>query len=41
MDKWTFFRTNKRVPGFLFEDECLADLERLRSLWDGRVHYKR
>jgi hypothetical protein len=38
MDKWNFFRENKHVAGFLFEDECRADVARLRSLWNGRVN---
>lgn len=37
-DKWNFKRDNKRITGFLFEDECLGDLARLRTLWDGKVH---
>jgi hypothetical protein len=36
-DKWNFFRDNKSVDGFRFEKECLDDLRRLRSLWDGRI----
>lgn len=34
-DKWNYRRENKRVTGFLFEDECRADVARLRALWDG------
>src|SRR5436190_6632593 len=37
MDKWNFRHENKRIEGFLFEDECRADVARLRSLWNGRV----
>jgi hypothetical protein len=37
MDKWNFVRENKRIPGFQFEDECLADVARLRTLWDGII----
>jgi len=36
-DKWNFLRDNLRIAGFLFEEECLADLARLRTLWDGNV----
>jgi hypothetical protein len=25
------------MAGFQFERECLADLHRLRSIWDGRI----
>ena len=38
MDKWKFHGENKRITGFLFEDECFADLARLRTLWDGKMH---
>jgi hypothetical protein len=34
--KWTLMPHNSRMAGFQFEDECLADLERLRQSWDGR-----
>jgi hypothetical protein len=36
-DKWNFYRENKRIEGFLFEDECRGDVARLRALWDGKV----
>jgi len=36
-DKWNFRKGNKRIEGFLFEDECLADLARLHDLWDGKI----
>jgi hypothetical protein len=36
-DKWSFYRDNPRMAGFQFERECLADLRRLRSIWDGRI----
>jgi hypothetical protein len=36
-DKWNFRHENKRIAGFLFEDECLADVAALRVLWDGKV----
>ena len=36
-DKWNFRRENQRIAGFLFEEECLADLAELRGLWDGQV----
>lgn len=36
-DKWDLRRDSKRIAGFLFEEECLADLARLRVLWDGKV----
>ena len=37
MDKWNFYRDNQQIPGFLFEDECQADVRELRALWDGAV----
>ena len=37
MDKWNFYRDNGRIPGFLFEEECQADVRELRRLWDGIV----
>ena len=36
-DKWVLRGENKRIAGFLFEAECLADLARLRTLWDGKI----
>jgi hypothetical protein len=36
-DKWNFRRDNKRVEGFLFEEECQNDVRNLRKLWDGKV----
>lgn len=48
MDKWQLLRENLRVEGFLYEDECLAYLEELRSkhrwmprgisFWKGGAH---
>lgn len=35
MDKWDLFLHNARVKDFQFEDECRADVQRLRKLWDG------
>jgi hypothetical protein len=37
MAKWKLDGENQRIEGFLFEDECFRDLERLRELWDGHV----
>jgi ADP-heptose:LPS heptosyltransferase len=37
MAKWNLFLPNKRVKGFWFEEECRADVARLRQLWDGAV----
>lgn len=34
--KWNFFH-NQRVEGFEFEEECLQDLAKLRTLWDGAI----
>ncbi len=31
--KWRLFGNNRRVPGFLFEDECLGYLDELRARW--------
>jgi hypothetical protein len=36
-DKWNFRRDNKRIEGFLFEEECQNDVRRLRELWDGVI----
>jgi hypothetical protein len=36
-DKWNFLRENERVEGFLYEEECLRDLRRLRTVWDGVI----
>jgi hypothetical protein len=36
-DKWNFYRDNKLVDGFLFQEECQNDVRRLRELWDGRI----
>jgi hypothetical protein len=36
-DKWNFHRDNKRIEGFLFEEECQNDVRKLRKLWDGIV----
>lgn len=38
--KWTLIGSNERIRGFLFEEECLAYLQELRTLWPvetGRV----
>ena len=35
--KWKIRHPNKRIAGFLCEEECLADVERLKALWSGRV----
>ena len=35
MDKWLYDGSNRRVEGFLFEDECRAYLAELRERWDG------
>jgi len=39
--KWTLMPHNRHIPGFQDEDLCLADLERLRQSWDGRVQWLR
>ena len=36
-DKWNFRSGNKSIAGFLFEQECLADLRRLQEMWDGTI----
>ena len=36
-DKWNIRKGNKRVAGFLFEAECIADLLRLRDLWKEKL----
>lgn len=33
--KWDLFAANKRVEGFLHEEECRGYLRMLRKLWDG------
>jgi hypothetical protein len=40
MKKWAFRRENARVPGFLFEQECLEDVALLKTLWNGEVQRK-
>jgi len=35
--KWSYSGQNPRVPGFQYEEICLALLEELRGLWNGRV----
>jgi hypothetical protein len=35
--KWAFRRENARVPGFLYEQECLDDVALLKTLWNGQV----
>ncbi|MGA2863289.1 MAG: glycosyltransferase family 9 protein [Verrucomicrobiota bacterium] len=39
--KWTLMPHNPRLPGFQFQEECLADLELLRRGWDGRLTWLR
>ena len=41
LSKWTLMPHNPHIPGFQFEAECLADLERLRRRWDGRLTWLR
>lgn len=36
--KWSLFGANRRVGGFLYEDECLAFLNELRGKWIGSEH---
>ena len=36
--KWTAFGYNPHFPGSFFEEECLAFLSRLATLWDGRMY---
>jgi hypothetical protein len=35
MDKWNLFLINRRVPGFLFEEDCREFVGELQSRWDG------
>ena len=35
--KWSLSGANKRVPGFVGEEECLAHLEGLRQQWDSHI----
>lgn len=37
MSKWSLFPVNRRTRGFRYEAECLAYLEQLRRVWDGRI----
>jgi hypothetical protein len=37
MDKWRFDGSNRRVPGFLFEEQCRNFLAELRTNWSGVV----
>ncbi len=39
--KWTLMPQNRRIPGFAYEQACLADLEQLRRSWDGRLPWLR
>jgi hypothetical protein len=39
--KWTLMPHNPHIPGFQQEEECLASLERLRKIWDGRMGWLR
>ena len=39
-DKWSLRQENKRVAGFLFEQECFDDLALLKTLWSGKVQRK-
>jgi len=39
--KWSLMPHNPRIPGFQDEEACLADLERLRHCWDGRMSWLR
>jgi len=39
--KWTLMPHNQHIPGFQDEEACLADLERLRQCWDGRLPWLR
>jgi len=41
VSKWTLMRLNPHIPGFQHEEDCLADLERLRQSWDGRLKWLR
>jgi hypothetical protein len=36
--KWNLAGPNPRIPGFRFENECLACLANLRAQWDRVVH---
>jgi len=37
MDKWNLLTPNKRIPGFLFEEECINHVDELRKVWNGNV----
>jgi hypothetical protein len=39
--KWTLMPHNRHIPGFQNEKLCLADLERLRQCWNGRLPWLR
>jgi hypothetical protein len=41
LSKWTLLDQNQCITGFEFENECLADLERLKQQWDGRMFWLR
>jgi ADP-heptose:LPS heptosyltransferase len=36
-DKWDFFLHNKRVKGFLFDEECRTYIKQLQGIWDGGI----
>jgi ADP-heptose:LPS heptosyltransferase len=38
--KWEFYGNNPKLPGFQYEDKCLAYLDILRNLWDGIIGNK-
>jgi hypothetical protein len=39
MDKWRLDGRNRRISGFLYEDECRAYLADLKARWSGRIHW--
>ncbi|MDR3402005.1 MAG: hypothetical protein P4L99_05855 [Chthoniobacter sp.] len=34
-DKWSLYGHNRKIKGFLFEDDCKAYVKELRKIWDG------
>jgi hypothetical protein len=35
--KWSFNGENKRIGGYVFEEDCLRYLDELKQLWDGTI----
>ncbi len=38
LDKWQFKKNNLKIPGFQYEEECLAFIHELRNKWKGMIY---